>query len=102
MALKKPIAFLGDRGVRLSTGIEILEASGVSVQFPRAYIRVEAIEGDKTTQRAHIACYTEKGGALLWRKPVGGLPVSLDGGNNIEQAYLELKKLLEFADAEDA
>jgi hypothetical protein len=103
MALKINIPLIADRFVRLrDSKIEIQVEESVSVSFPDAYVRVEEVRADKSKQSANVACYTEKGGRLVWRKTFDGLPVETDGGNNIAQAYEALKTLPEFAGAADA
>jgi hypothetical protein len=96
MALRKIIQTEGD--VKIHTNFGIIENGTQSVVFP-AYIKVTAINGDKTKIFANV---NFKGDAHQFNKQYE-VPVSVEDGsvNFIAQVYAHLKTLPEFASAVD-
>ena len=64
------------------------------------YIKVCQVTASKTDGSAHIRFYKDKDGNLLKEQNID-FPVTLNGGNFIEQAYVHIKTLPEFANALD-
>lgn len=73
--------------------------------LPSAYVRVEFIAGGKRELSATVAIYSSKEASVANKKELEyfDFPFAPDmtGENFIRQAYLHLKTLPEFADAED-
>jgi hypothetical protein len=70
------------------------------VVFNDAYIKVENVNGNKTSMRFEVYTYKEKEGFVVDRKSYAFTP-KLEGRNFIAQAYEHLKTLLEFEGAID-
>lgn len=73
----------------------------IDQNFPSAYIKVNQIGGDKQAVVVTIGYFDKKDGLLLQTKQVDFVP-DMDGPNFIKQAYLYLKTLKEFSNAQDA
>lgn len=100
MALKKQIALNGVELVLLENGMTINKKE-VLLNFPDAYHRVSSMSGNKDHQNAVVETLSSAGGFTVCVKEFSNLPWTLDGGNNLAQAYNALKNLPEFADSED-
>lgn len=73
---------------------------GISV--PESYCRVEAVSlVDKESIAFRLRCYTAPADVPFFTERIESCDYILDGPNPIEQAYLHLKSLPEFADATD-
>jgi hypothetical protein len=64
------------------------------------YIKVVQVNATKDHGTAHVRYYKQKDGNLLNEKSLD-FPVVLEGKNFIEQAYMHIKTLEEFAQAKD-
>ena len=64
------------------------------------YIKVCQVTASKTDGSAHLRFYKNKDGNLLKEQDID-FPVTLDGGNFIEQAYAHIKTLPEFSQSKD-
>jgi hypothetical protein len=73
----------------------------IDQHFSNAYIKVNQIGGDKQAVVVTIGYFDKKDGLLLKTKQVDFVP-DMDGPNFIQQAYLYLKTLSEFSNAQDA
>ena len=62
------------------------------------YIKVCQVTASKTDGSAHVRFYKGKDGNLLKEYNID-FPVNLDGRNFIEQAYVHMKTLPDFAQA---
>ena len=102
MALKKDIS----ENVSVCTVGEFTgpfsQATAEVKTYSGAYIKVAEVHATKAEQTVKVAFYEQQGGRLLFTKTISGLPVDLEGGNNIAQAYEALKQLPEFSGAIDA
>jgi hypothetical protein len=96
MALRKIIEAEGTAFIQSPVGV--IENGTQRVSFS-AYVKVTSVNGDKTqvTANVHFA------GDMAQFTKQYQLPVSVEAGapNFIEQVYQHLKKLPEFAGAED-
>jgi len=63
-----------------------------------AYLRVDKIEGNKTVMSCVVNAYSEN---VIIDTKQHSFVIDVNGENFIKQAYLHLKTLPEFADAED-
>ena len=70
------------------------------VAFNNAYIKIENVNGNKTSMRFEVYIYKEKNGFVVDRKSYAFVP-TLEGNNFIAQAYEHLKTLPEFEGAAD-
>lgn len=77
-----------------------LPAYGKTVVIADAYCRVDTINGSKNTMAIQLGIYSDQGQTLVAKKTYQFLP-DLNGENFIRQAYLHLKKLPEFDQAQD-
>lgn len=68
--------------------------------FPSAYIKVNKTEGDKQAVVVTICYFDKKDGLLLKTKQIDFVP-DMDGPNFIKQAYVYMKTLNEFSNAQD-
>lgn len=84
----------------LQKTLTLVNNFGTSQTLPNVYIKVIAIEGNKSSISSNVGYFKEKNGLLLQSKFFDFEP-DLNGGNFIEQAYVYLKKVDEFLNAED-
>lgn len=84
----------------IQKNIALEDNFGKQIDFPSAYIKVEAVSSTKTSATASVRFYEVKEGQLLTEKGFVFNP-NLEGDNFIAQAYEHLKTLTEFADAVD-
>jgi hypothetical protein len=84
----------------LTQQLDVATGIGTTSTFPNAYIKVGRILGDKSLIDIRIDSYSEVNGWLVLERVYQFQP-SLNDKNFIEQAYLYLKTLPEFADATD-
>jgi hypothetical protein len=73
---------------------------GDNVTFNEAYIKVEALIGDKTQMRVDVAVHKKQGEQVVDRKNYFFTP-NLDGSNFIAQAYDYIKFQPDFTGAVD-
>lgn len=85
MALEKPISFKTQYG---------------DITVDAVYIKVCQVTASKTDGSAHVRFYKGKDGNLLKEDNID-FPVTLDGINFIEQAYVHMKTLPQFSQSKD-
>jgi hypothetical protein len=85
----------------LQLNITLKDNFSIDQNFPSAYIKVNEVEGNKEAVIVTIGYFDKKDGMLLKTKQVDFVP-DMDGPNFIKQAYLHLKTLSEFSNAQDA
>lgn len=73
---------------------------GKQIQFAGAYIKVDQIQGNKDTMSVLVVFLDQKDGVKCYENTYS-FQHSLENKNVIEQAYLYLKTLPEFENAED-
>jgi len=73
---------------------------GVEAIVKNCYIKVSTVEVSKSNGNVRVLFFKKQNDKLL-EEIVYPFPISLDGPNFIQQAYLHLKTLPEFADAID-
>lgn len=71
---------------------------GLSVS--NAYIRIESVTITKASAHGFITIHTDRTKPSFQARPIC-FDYQIDGPNPIKQAYLHLKSLPEFSDAED-
>lgn len=99
MALQKDITLLGSG--TLTNGAEEMTVTDVSIVMANCYIKVERVDASKDTATAVVSFKgTVDDINPVCEKKYNFNP-SLDGDNFIRQAYLHLKGLPQFSDAED-
>ena len=73
---------------------------GKQIQFANAYIKVDSVNGNKDTMAASVVFFDQKDGVKCYENTYA-FAHSLEDKNVIQQAYLYLKTLPEFENAED-
>jgi hypothetical protein len=76
-----------------------VEIASKNVVFENAYIRVSHVSASKAQANAEVEVQDKKNGGVIKRDMVSFTP-TMDS-NFIAQAYLHMKTLAEYADAED-
>ena len=72
------------------------------ITVPNSYCRVEAVSLiNKEEIKFHVRSYVSTQGVPFFKEEVLSCEYELNGDNPIKQAYLYLKTLPEFSDAED-
>ena len=86
----------------LTTALTLTDNFGVDVTLSNLYIRINRIEGSKESLIATAGLYQNNGAKLISNSTYIFQPsVAAGSANFIQQAYLHLKTLPEFADAVD-
>jgi hypothetical protein len=94
MALKKKIRIEGKQFFHTDFGQIPMEKNSIDVN---AYCKVETVSCNKTHASSTVSF---SDGKVIFNKTYD-FELVLEGDNFIKQAYVHLKKLSEFADAED-
>lgn len=81
--------------------ITLPDSFGETREIPNTYIKVHAISGGKNQMVADVIFFRDSSDGKRLKTAGYIFKPSLEGDNFIRQAYLHLKTLQEFSDAED-
>lgn len=98
MALKKFLTLHG--AVKIDTGNGLYFTGEFKNIEQDGYYKVVSTSGGKDRVTANVSIFNGEGGVLLGEETYSFIP-DMEGENFIRQAYLHLKTLPEFAEAED-